>query len=313
MSNISNNHYHSKSFFEKLKKIIVYFKTIIKEKNTELDIFNLFKNNKRIILFLIEEKIININESIGKSIINNFSDNNEYFYFYPELKPYIRIIQEMPDNFEENRKIGENEIEICRLIREDSLNGFINYINANKVPLTSYIEPSVYETNYFLIQQKKTSLIEYAAFYGSIQIFTHLALSNANITSSIWLYAIHGNNLNLIELLASNNIEPNDNTYFEILEESIKCHHNLIAHFILTKIMKEESLNFNNKTLAYCFHYYNFSFIPDDLNNKIVIFYLCEYNYYTLVKLLLKSRKINLNESNISNFLIFTNNDINQN
>ena len=50
---ISNNHHRDFDFFEKIFKIIIQFKDIITQKFTNLEIFLIFKKNKRVLLFLI--------------------------------------------------------------------------------------------------------------------------------------------------------------------------------------------------------------------------------------------------------------------
>lgn len=48
-------------------------------------------------------------------------------YIFTELKPYLEkreiesISREIPENFEEFRKTGENHRELCELIRKDSI------------------------------------------------------------------------------------------------------------------------------------------------------------------------------------------------
>lgn len=87
-------------------------------------------------------------------------------------------------------QIGENDSYLCQLIRDDLVDDFIVYINKNNLSLFRKIEPSIFETNLFLIQ-KKPSLIEYATFYGSVQIFQYLRFSEVELDSSLWFYAIH--------------------------------------------------------------------------------------------------------------------------
>ena len=60
------------------------------------------------------------------------------------------------------------------------------------------------------MKNKNTTLIEYSAFYGSIQIFNFLRMNNVELSPSLWLYAIHGNNAELIHLLEENKVEPKD-------------------------------------------------------------------------------------------------------
>ena len=35
-------------------------------------------------------------------------------------------------------------------------------------------------------------MIQYAAFFGSIQIFSYLKSEGAKLTSSLWMHAVHG-------------------------------------------------------------------------------------------------------------------------
>ena len=97
---------------------------------------------------------------------------------------------------------------ICSLIRQDSVVDFITHVNRYNISPLSRISPSIFETNPFLIDNTNTSLIEYSAFFGSIQIFRYLLMNNAELTPSLWLYAIHSKNAELIHLLESNEVPP---------------------------------------------------------------------------------------------------------
>lgn len=54
--------------------------------------------------------------------------------------------------------------------------------------------------NLFLIENEPT-LIEYAAFFGSIKIFNYLRIHNVDLNSSLWIYSIHSNKIQMIHLL----------------------------------------------------------------------------------------------------------------
>ena len=79
--------------------------------------------------------------------------------------------------FDEKLKIGENDSYICHLIRNDSIEKFVIFVNQTNLNLSSQIKSSIFETNLFLIKNDETTLIEYAAFFGSIQIFQYLSSS----------------------------------------------------------------------------------------------------------------------------------------
>ena len=74
------------------------------------------------------------------------------------------------------------------------------YINKTNFSVFNEIEPSIFETNPILMNENVT-LIEYATFYGSIQIVQYLVNNKVELTESLWLYAIHSNNQEMIDFL----------------------------------------------------------------------------------------------------------------
>ena len=314
---IANNYHRSSDFLNKIYHIFTILKDEIKQTFSNFEIFNLFKNNRQILLFLFKEGFITPDESIIQYILKRKDANNIKYchFFYPEIKFSIdeikrkeiedELLKIKPDiflNFDEKRKKGENDSHICEMIRNDSVKEFISYFNRTNQSLSSEILPSLFETNRFLIKNK-TSLIEYAAFFGSIQIFQYLRLSNVELKPSLWLYVIHSKNPELIHILEENHVNPPNNSYEKCLEESIKCHHNDIANYILNNLIeeKDESIEkrFNQNYISYCFHYYNFYFNIDysesKINQKLIFFYACQFNYINLVNLFLRTEKLDLN------------------
>ena len=102
---------------------------------------------------------------------------------------------------------------------------------------------------------KEPTLIEYASFFGSIQIIYYLKNCQVPLNFSLWSYTIHPNNAELIHFLEENEVKPvtiaqtkNTNHWFsikngfikqtknesfeDILIESIKCHQNDISNYI---------------------------------------------------------------------------------
>ena len=55
ISSISENHFREPAFFDKIERSLRYFKDDIKNYYSNLEIFNIFSQNKRIILFFIKE------------------------------------------------------------------------------------------------------------------------------------------------------------------------------------------------------------------------------------------------------------------
>ena len=337
INQISINHHREPNFFDKIFRILTYLKEYIKKSFTNKEIFNIFKNNKRTLLFLITEKIITIDENIFQMISHGkYSKMRYYDYFLPEMDSFLKnnpsfyqnlsfidlfkkiqieydsdyefieeekeeeaeeeeeeFIEEnseldLPENFEENRLKGENENYICQLIQKDLIEDFIIHVNKNSISLNSKIKPSIYETNSYLIKRNPT-LIKYASFYGSIQIFKYLLLNKAELSHSLWYYAIHGNNPEIIHYLEENHI----GTDYEICyKESVKCHHNDVADYIKENYSKDKDKFDTSKTLKY----YNFSLIESKLINELLCFDLAMYDYMYLLDFLLKNKSFDINK-----------------
>ena len=323
-----NNHHRTAYFLDKIERILSILK--IKQTFSNSEIYKLFSPNKRILLYIIQENILSIDDFISFSKISdkNSPENKNYLliaYFWTEIYSHSRktkvtwpkklirqYITENIDDFLIKRKNGENDTYICQLIQKDSIVDFITYVNRNNISLSNtIIEPSIFESNTLLIENPP-SLIEYAAFYGSIQIFQFLQLNNVELKPSLWIYAIHGRNPEIIHLLEYNHVNPpsNKSEYeFEISYEichieSIKCHHYELTEYIENNLLINKSeyefyFNLvddeNDKIKPYCFEYYSYSNFPSNLNNQMVLNYLCKFDYAALLDIYLKNIDIDPN------------------
>ena len=274
--------------------------------NSEL--IDIFRNNKVLLLYLIEINIIFIDKTnFNVFLIQNDKVSKYDHFFYPQYKKFITKEQQeeiekeilyTSDIFNEKCHIGENDSYICNLIRNDSIDKFISFINQTNISLSSQISKSVFETNSFLLKKKDTTLIEYAAFFGSISIFKYLMFNNVKLTNSLWLYAIHSNNAELISLIEENKVDIK--SYNEIIEESISCHHNNLTDYFLNNTAK-------NKFAAYkSIYYMNYYFFPSDYIEDYIIFFACIWNLDNLFEKLLTMKGTNVNKKFVSN-LFFIN------
>ena len=340
-----SNHRRNQFFNNKIDKILKEFQKEITQNFSNTEIFNIFISNKRILLFLFEEKIIVPDQTILSIMTKKKYFPQFYFqYFYNEMKEFFneQTVNEMnlssvtfsdnymineskSDLFQINRKTGENENYICQLIRNDSLDEFISYTNKATFNLSSNVNESIFETNLFLLGKKPT-LIEYSAFFGSIQIYRYLKLNGVELTPSLWLYAIHGNNPEMIHLLEEDHVEMEDKSVTRYVIELMKCHHNELTNYFFN------IYNHNNKgndldVTRQIFKYYNFipfsekftqsldtlydicvSDISKSFNEQFNVFYiLCQYDYFAIVDFLLKNSSFELEPYNIYENYLFLN------
>lgn len=143
-----------------------------------------FEVLSKFINFLLEKiKIIPDQSFINSIYTKKDPQRFKYLhYLYSGIKPFIdyesqkKIEKQISSRFNENIdvfaekcRLGENGTYICSLIREDSIDEFVSYVTRMNISLNDPIQPSIYETNSFLMNSKKVSLIEYAAFYENEQ------------------------------------------------------------------------------------------------------------------------------------------------
>ncbi|KAK8840180.1 hypothetical protein M9Y10_031120 [Tritrichomonas musculus] len=300
ISIISNNHHRSTNFFEKIFSILDYLSLSIKKYFSSSELFDIFEDNKKTLLFLVKKELIIIDTSIIKKMSKGKYFYRGYlYYFSPEIKQVTsdQSMEDLPDDFEEKREIGENDSYICQLIRNDNIKEFISYHIKTNCCFYESLPKSKYETNTFLIDY--TNYIEYAAFFGSIDIFNYIVNQNVYLPPSLWLFAIHSQNSDLIHKLEELGVIPSDETYNECFIESIKCHHNYIANYFLQNYIQEDELIFfkNEQFIKY----FNFSFFEKNIFNYSNIGLFIKYDYLIVVQLLLEYIDIDVNSEIINN------------
>ena len=167
LSILEENHHRIPYFNDKLGLIFDYLSYYLIPKSSS-EIINYTKERKRFLLLLFEHNIIQMNELIERNIAKNKNLKTLKYYLCPKVKYFLgkRYKEEIRNKFKENIesfelkiKQGENNSPICKLIREDSIDEFIVYLNSTCLPLTSKIQPDFYESNRFMIENE-TSLIE---------------------------------------------------------------------------------------------------------------------------------------------------------
>ncbi|KAK8842176.1 hypothetical protein M9Y10_026406 [Tritrichomonas musculus] len=305
----TSNYYHrSADFFNKIELIITIFQEQIQNYFTSLEIFDIFQSSKRLLLFLFKSGILTPTEQIYKRIINHtkYLEKKYLEYFYPEFEAYFdanirKVVKEIResnnDEFKQKRENGENDNYLFKLIRNDQIVDFVRYLEQTNISPSSIIQSSIYETN-LLIINKYLSLIEYSAFCGSIQIFKYLYYRKAELTTSIWPYAIHGKNAEIIHFLEEKKIETLCNSYQYLIIESIKCHNNEIIYYFLNNFCENERI-YNDYLYIKSCKYYNFGFLKDGiinlLNKSNIPYYLCKYDYNLVIELLCNANNFDIN------------------
>ena len=193
------------------------------------------------------------------------------------------------------------------MIREDLIEDFIIYVNKNCISPNATINPSIYETNSFILQSKKDiTLFEYAAFFGSIQIFTYLKNVEAKLSFPILFCTVHSKNAELIhffeEYFDKGEIKEFKELYGEFFLASIICHHNEITNYLINKCLQNKVEN-SYDTFLLSLEYYNFSFLQKKHMNESSFGPLCLFDYCSPVKTILEEKGVDVNEKIVQNHI----------
>ena len=86
---ITNNHSFTYLFITKIKKILQHYVDEIQKYYFNDEIYYIFSKNRFILLFLIENKIIKINQNIISFMLTDYTQTKNLSYFYTEIKDII--------------------------------------------------------------------------------------------------------------------------------------------------------------------------------------------------------------------------------
>ncbi|KAK8871457.1 hypothetical protein M9Y10_007186 [Tritrichomonas musculus] len=289
--------------FQNVTKLIDDFKSDFKKQISNSQLYNYFKNRKRLLLILFKEEIITIDNYVLKKILYNTDDTLRY-YFYPEIKSLISSKEresieknllsydsKIFDSFEEKRLKGLNESYICELIRNDSIEKFKDYVNNTNFPISDKLKPSIFETCHFLIKSNP-SPIEYAAFFGSIQICKYLLLRDVSFDDSIGKFVVNGRNLDLFHIFEDRHVNMKS---MNCLGQAVRYRYYDIMNYIIENSDESKDV-IKNAIFEFCFKYHNFECLPNDHELSNSFFNLCKYDYCVLVGNLLDKVSVDTNE-----------------
>ena len=132
-------------------------------------------------------------------------------------------------------------------------------------------------------------------------------MNRVSLTPSLWLYAIHSQNAEMIQFLESDKVPPPNDDYLYCLIESIKCHHNDIASYIENNLLSINQDILNEEFISNVLHYYNYQYFPTDFVQNFVFYHLCSNNYNKIVEIWLESKEDEFKKQIISFVILFFN------
>lgn len=283
------------------------------------DLWHIFRIHKNVLLSLYEEKCIDF-QTVRKFCY----DDKEYLkFFFVEVKEndekffnerirYLDIEKFFIDinieEFKKKRKVGHSEWEVARIIRNDSIDEFQNFFSQSNMNLTEKVPPTIFESDE-VVNSKFTpmpTLIEYAAFFNSVNIFKFLWMNLQSMVTSPNLpkYAICGGCYDLIHICEKENQVLKFDE--ECVSSAIEYHHMEIVDYLHDSVGIEYTIWLLQRSIR-CFNLEAIFIILEadpklanasDVYGMTALHFACERGHLELVKFLLTLKKFNLNFKN---------------
>lgn len=256
-------------------------------------------------LFKVQKRINYTNyETIKKSVLQYYHLSNEASENREDLNSEEAIFKK----YIELRSIGHNPDPIATLIRDDDVEKLQKLISQTNMQIDTKLNKTIFESCVFLNNKiDPPSLIEYAAYFGSIKCFKFLYQQLPALPKKISEYAVAGGDYEIIHLCEMKKAEFDSNC----LNLAIRFFRNEILDYLEENFSFEKTISSAAKSIIF----YNLGqlinhkkIIEVDPNDK-------DENGYTLLSLACLNGdldvvnylittfadKININEPNLSN------------
>ncbi|OHS99867.1 hypothetical protein TRFO_08164 [Tritrichomonas foetus] len=227
---------------------------------TSDDLLLFFSKIFCVIAFLFENGLISIqsiqkksryNIQLFKMFYSEIQNNdakffNEILFEYPHLKEYLNSIDETLHKM--YRIAGMNEDEVASVIRKDDLETFMTMINEQKINFYYEIPHSQYDHVKFInSSHKRPSVLEYSAFFGSVNIFKYIYSHNISLSDTLPRFAVAGANSEIIHLC----IEKGQNFSKNCMNVAIQFHRYQVCEFLNMTIRQPFRVKHFMRTLKF--------------------------------------------------------------
>lgn len=160
--------------------------------------------------------------------IDTLKDDQYYYYKNFDIDTISKMTNEQKI---EARNALHSINPLVQLIKEDKINEFQDFISKNNYNIENEIPQSHFEMHQILFNAKP---IEYAAFFGSINIFKFLLNKDNNINfGNLLEYAIAGGNIDIIHIIENESHDDDIKSNQRLLELAILYMNNELIEYIV--------------------------------------------------------------------------------
>lgn len=259
------------SYYDLYEKLIEQLFPYIKKFFTSDEIYYFSILNK-IKLFFYKNGLINIDTIIHKAkafrtvsfifAYEIYQERREDFnYIFGSKESFLKEVN-FPnfESFLEFRDKWTNNDPITISIREDDADKLREIISKNNLNYDLEIPYSLFEDiSCFFKKKSMPKMIDYAAFYGSVNVFKYLLMNDSKITEKTLEFAVYGGSYEIIHILESAKCP-----YSDALEASIRVHNNELYDYFINSV----GLQHTKKTIIRAVLNYNIKVIKEILQDE---------------------------------------------
>ena len=188
-----------------------------------------------------------------------------------------------------NANLGVNSFQMLVFLRNDNIEKFSQFAKSPQFKHDDKVFSSVYERCTFINERPK--LIEYAAFFGSVECFKFLLSLGAEKTPGIMRYAVCSGNTEIISTC-----DDPKCTLLGALSLSIEYHHPIISEWL---IETKKQPCYDPIVIQNCLRFCNFRMmayiLKKGVNANLFLLEAAHYNNLLVVRWLLGIKGININ------------------
>ncbi|OHT07903.1 hypothetical protein TRFO_05007 [Tritrichomonas foetus] len=256
--------------------------------------------NSHLYLFFVPE----INNFMNYMEDEDFKIDNFYKKFINAVKRSYCLIDQDDETSSKREKDSESEFqfdfeqlknrrkeihspeEIARIIREDNLDLFLQYISKrDQFNINSRIKSSLFENNEDINNEGKgISLLEYSMAFHSINIFRYLWINKAKYSKESLQYCIIGGNFEIFHILETESkFKFDQNCHFKSIEYLQNEIHEYFLNSTspkLNQIHRSYLLDCYSKIPNFDFHSQNFASISQIPHGKMQKLLFCQLSTF---------------------------------
>ena len=220
--------------------------------------------------------------------INSFNNEDKYPIFSQIMKSTDQ--KQWISAHLYNAHLGINTNPMIYSLRFDKIDDFVKFTKTSQFKNDAKVMNCMYERCTFV--NEKPKMIEYAAFFGSIECFKYFILNCEDKSPGLLRFAVCSGNSEIIKTCC----DLKSSTFLGTLGLSIEYHHQVISEWLIEA--KNQTCN-DQISIQNCFRFCNFEMfiymMKEGVNANFFLIEAVHYSNLLAILFLLRIKGINVN------------------